>query len=116
MTDKLPAKRGRGRPPGSKNKSTIARQAIAEQSLDVVLDNMVEVLLIVAQQAKDGCKVSQKLLIDKGMPTKTIQEISTAPDAEFKVTVTTVSKDPKVIEGEAIEAAVSGSIEDGVEL
>lgn len=108
-------KRGRGRPPGSKNKSTLARQAIAENSLDIILDNLQDVLTAVVVQAKGGCLASQKLLIDKAMPTKTIQEITTAPDAEFKVTVTNNTVKPKPVEGIVVEAIVTNGVDDEAE-
>lgn len=105
MSENLPVKRGRGRPPGSKNKTTLARQAIAENSLDIILDSLQDVLTTVVHQAKNGCLASQKLLIDKAMPTKTIQEITTSPDAEFNVVVT--NNTAKEVAGVIVEATVT---------
>lgn len=54
----------RGRPQGSKNKLTLLREAQMEKQEKKLLRNYPEIMEVVIQQAKEGCRSSQKLLID----------------------------------------------------
>lgn len=72
--ENLPAKPRRGRPKGSKNRKTLLkeqiRQEIREKAGDLVLDSAEKVVQKVIAQALDGCRVSQKIIMDRFMPAR----------------------------------------------
>lgn len=58
-----------GRKKGSKNKSTILREALTH-NFEVQLEQQFsKVISVVMEQAIEGCRQSQKLLIDRVIPT-----------------------------------------------
>jgi hypothetical protein len=58
-----------GRRKGSKNKSTIVREALANDFEEELQKDFHKVIRAVIDQAIDGCRQSQKLLIDRIVPT-----------------------------------------------
>lgn len=65
-------KRKRGRPPGSKNKKTLLREAyegdIMEKMQAASASRMKAVVEAVTEQALNGCIQSQKILLDRWWP------------------------------------------------
>ena len=57
-----------GRPKGAKNKSTLLRLALTEDFDKQLEKDFKAIIRVVAEQAKDGCRQSQKLLIDRVIP------------------------------------------------
>jgi len=71
----LPAKKGPGRPKGSKNRTTVIREEVQEQAIDLIKGKVGQMFVDVMDQAlakrdeegnmvEHGCKVSQKLIAD----------------------------------------------------
>ena len=58
-----------GRKKGSKNKSTILREALTNNFEEQLEKKFKKVIKVVLDQAVDGCRQSQKLLIDRIIPT-----------------------------------------------
>lgn len=58
-----------GRPKGAKNKSTLLREALTQDFEEVLKKDFLKVVKVVVEQAKDGCRQSQKLLLDRVVPT-----------------------------------------------
>lgn len=66
-----------GRPRGSKNRKTLMRELEAKELakiVDVSKSHLVErlpsVVMVVVEQALDGCRASQKLILDRAIPAK----------------------------------------------
>lgn len=58
-----------GRKKGSKNKSTLLREALQGQFDDMLQQKARQIFDVVADQALDGCRQSQKLILDRIVPT-----------------------------------------------
>ena len=58
-----------GRQKGVKNKSTLLRLALTEDFDKELEKNFKGIIRAVAQQALDGCRTSQKMIIDRIIPT-----------------------------------------------
>lgn len=72
VTPGVPAKagnRGMGRKKGSKNKSTLLREALTNDFEQELQKDFLQVVRVVLDQAKDGCRQSQKLILDRVVPT-----------------------------------------------
>lgn len=76
MTDNVPDTRiggaqgiAPGRKKGSKNKSTILREALTNDFEEQLQTNFKRVIEVVCSQAVEGCRQSQKLLLDRVIPT-----------------------------------------------
>ena len=61
--------RGMGRKKGSKNKSTILREALTNNFEEQLEQRFKQVITVVLDQAVEGCRQSQKLLFDRVLPT-----------------------------------------------
>lgn len=99
--------KGAGRPKGSKNRATLFKEAINGDFERSLSQNFREIMGIIIQQAKEGCRPSQKLLLDK-----VVQNASTddkAPIKDFGIKIVFSDMTPKklehidVIEGEISE-------------
>lgn len=53
-----------GRTKGTLNKATLVKQAVQAEAEGILLKNAAKVIEVVVQQAKDGCRASQKLIWD----------------------------------------------------
>ena len=60
-----------GRPKGSKNKSTLVQEAIRQQSEELIIRHLPDVIEEVIQQARKGNMVAAKMLLDRAIPVKT---------------------------------------------
>lgn len=59
-----------GRPPGRKNNKTLQREALREAAIDTLSEKIGKVVEVVLHQAIDeGCRQSQKLILDRVIPT-----------------------------------------------
>ena len=58
-----------GRKKGSKNKSTLLREALTNDFEEQLKTNFIKVVNVVLEQAVDGCRQSQKLILDRVIPT-----------------------------------------------
>lgn len=58
-----------GRQKGAKNKSTLLREALTNNFEEQLSKKFHKVIEVVLEQAVDGCRQSQKLLIDRIVPT-----------------------------------------------
>ena len=96
-----------GRPKGSKNKITETREKVYKQIQSAIPEVVAEIIA----QAKDGCRISQKLLIERyiptvsqhkvehttALPTLVIQQITQQPNNQQDVIETIV------VDGEHIQ-------------
>lgn len=57
-----------GRPKGSKNKKTLLAEVLANDCEPLLASFTPQVLKIVAEQALDGCRQSQKMFLDRAIP------------------------------------------------
>jgi hypothetical protein len=62
-------KKKAGRPPGAKNKATLLREAIAGDFDRMLEQKAKRIFEVVANQALDGCRQSQKMILDRIVPT-----------------------------------------------
>lgn len=58
-----------GRKKGAKNKSTLLREALNNDFEEQLQKDFSKVVGVVIKQAKSGCRQSQKLLLDRVIPT-----------------------------------------------
>jgi len=68
VKDVVVPKKG-GRPKGAKNKTTLLREALVGDFDDMLKDKAKRIFNVVADQALDGCRQSQKMLLDRVVPT-----------------------------------------------
>ena len=68
-----------GRQKGSKNKSTLLREALTNNFEEALEKRFKKVIEVVLDQAEDGCRQSQKLLLDRVVPT-----VHATPDKDGK--------------------------------
>ena len=97
--------RPRGRPPGSKNKRTLVKEMMKGEASDLLFENLPKVMNAVIEQAMEGCRTSQKMILDRAMPAAKAIEVGT-PDGgnEFTFTVRKLEEtDIKRIKGDIIE-------------
>lgn len=59
-----------GRPKGVKNKTTLLREAVENGLQDYIHQSAKDVIQVVVKQALEGCRPSQKLLIERVIPNK----------------------------------------------
>lgn len=58
-----------GRPKGAKNKSTLLKEALRGDFDDMLVKKAKQIFNVVADQALDGCRQSQKMILDRVVPT-----------------------------------------------
>lgn len=58
-----------GRQKGAKNKSTLLREALTNDFEEQLQKDFLKIVKVVITQAKEGCRQSQKLLLDRVVPT-----------------------------------------------
>jgi len=58
-----------GRKKGSKNKSTLLREALTNDFEEQLQKDFTKVVKVVMEQAISGCRQSQKLILDRVVPT-----------------------------------------------
>lgn len=109
-TNGPPAKRGRGRPPGSKNIKTLEKEKRLQEALakagDVMLMELDGVLKAMIKKAKDGDVSAAKLILDRTIPSrKAIEHIGGGDNRKDVNIIINVEGDaPKnVIDAEVIE-------------
>ena len=103
-----------GRPKGSRNRATIAKQfAKSELAKHVtscqglVITELEGVIRVILQQAMEGCRQSQKMLLDRGLPMLRAREGEDTERGQINITINGTSvgepfKQPGlVIDGEA---------------
>ena len=61
--------RGMGRKKGSKNKSTLLKEALRGDFDKMLTQKAAQIFNVVADQALDGCRQSQKMILDRVVPT-----------------------------------------------
>lgn len=67
----------RGRPPGSKNKTSIVKEALLERSGDLMVQNLEKVVSVVIQKAEEGDLTAAKMILDRLIPVKKAVEFNT---------------------------------------
>jgi hypothetical protein len=70
-----------GRPKGAKNKSTLLKEALRGEFDEMLKKDFKKVLSVVVDQALDGCRQSQKLIIDRVVPS--VHAVSDKDDNKF---------------------------------
>lgn len=104
-------KRGRGRPRGSKNALTLLREEARRKYVDSAADlwykDVEKVAAKVLSQALEGCLPSQKMIMDRMLPSqKATEGFEGASGGDKQVTIviqTSEPAQPRIIEGETIE-------------
>ena len=103
--DKIAKKKG-GRPAGSRNKKTLVAMAVRDGLEQQLLDKGQEILQVIMDQAIDGCRPSQKMIMDRLMPTMKASDGDNKPTNSFTITIGKLEDTPQVkkIQGEVIDA------------
>ena len=105
----MPFKKGQsgnpaGRRKGTKNKSTLFKEDIAtlrEKGIGQIADSIPEVLKAVIDQAKDGCRVSQKMVLERFIPAVSHnkhEHTGTLPTLIIQQVTTEHGQPPRVID------------------
>lgn len=96
----------KGRPKGSKNKSTLALEALRSGAVDQIMDKLSDVITVVIKRAEGGDMQAAKMLLDRAIPVTRAVEIGGPGGGPMGVKIivenliTDESKNEKVIEGE----------------
>lgn len=91
-----PATRGPGRPKGSLNKKTIQREIYREAAIDLLGENLKAVAEKVIAQAIDGCRKSQKMILDRALPAaKAVDHTAGDPLKEINISFSTFTGETK---------------------
>ena len=87
------AKLGKGRKKGSKNKATLLRQKM-EQKVSIKLSKaMPAVVDVVINQSIEGCRQSQKMILDRVVPVKRADDGSAEKDHTVHITISDLTRD-----------------------
>lgn len=96
-----------GRPKGSKNKSTLALEALRSGAVDQIMDKLTDVVRVVIARAEAGDMTAAKMLLDRAIPVTRAVEIGGPGGGPMgvKIIVEKIATDTtnKVIEGEILE-------------
>lgn len=95
----------KGRPPGKPNRSTLVQEAIRQQSEELIIKYLPDVIKVVIEQAKTGNMVAAKMLLDRAIPVKKSVEISNKDGQEFGVKIIIESVVQHEMQAEEIEEA-----------
>lgn len=104
-----------GRPKGAKNKLTILREAILQDSEEMMITHFPKIVQAVIARAKEGDLTAAKMIMDRIIPVKKAVEITGKEGGEIGIRIIVEgiqqaieeddpeAKVEKVIEGEVIE-------------
>lgn len=95
-----------GRPKGSKNKTTLIKQAIEGEMVERLADDAMSVLEVTIQKAKEGDTGCIKLLLERLLPIrKANEDLDRVSTGGINIVINSVGGDNKetTIEGEIIE-------------
>ena len=112
-TLKKGAKLGKGRKKGSKNKATILREKM-ERKVSIRLSKAVPEIVdkVIEQSLKEGCRQSQKMILDRAVPIKKAEDGNEGAgrDTSVHIVISNLTRDnvaevlagatPTTIEGE----------------
>lgn len=90
-----------GRPKGSLNKQTLVKQAVLAETEGLILKDAPKVIKAVLRQAIEGCRQSQKLILDRIVPVTKAVDLSSIRGAEapvIKIVVENLISEVKQIE------------------
>lgn len=101
------SKLGKGRPKGSRNKATILREKM-ERKVSIKLSKAGPKVVdkVVDQAIKDGCRQSQKMILDRISPTKKAEDGNERGAANVTINIKTLTRDN-------VDEVVNGVVIDG---
>lgn len=102
-----------GRPKGSKNKSTIVKEALKAEAEDLLVKHLPDVVKEVIRQAKQGNMVAAKMLLDRAIPVKRAVEVTGKDGEDFGVRIVIENLMTYDSKQEDIEDVEYEEIEDG---
>ena len=89
--DKVPAKRKAGRPPGSKNKATIAREEAwdkaIEKASEQISGHLTDIVEAMCEKAKKGDVSAAKLILERSIASKKASESPQATTPNFQIII-----------------------------
>jgi len=104
----VPRKKGLpGRPLGRKNNKTLVKEAVISGLEQQMLECGEEVIGAIIKQALEGCRISQKMYLDRVMPAVKAQDAnatSKSPSINITIGKAEDSIEVKRIQGEIIDA------------
>jgi hypothetical protein len=87
------SKLGKGRKKGSKNKATLLREKM-ENKVSIKLSKAVPAIVdTVIDQSMEGCRQSQKMILDRAVPVKRADDGSTGRDTAVHITISDLTRD-----------------------
>ena len=92
----------RGRPAGSKNKSTILQEAIKGDFERSLKRNFRDIMAVLIEKAKEGDLSAIKLLFDKVVPNAAIEDKGKSK-GDMVVNISISDMEGKVIKGEVVD-------------
>ncbi len=64
----------RGRPKGSKSKTTIVSEALRTKSVDIMMKELPKIVEVVVEQARAGNLVAAKMIMDRAIPLRKAED------------------------------------------
>ena len=89
---------GAGRPPGSKNKLSLLKEAIAQDFVNLAKRESKAVFKVLAQKAKEGDPAMIKLFLDKVLPNAQTETQAVRGDFGINIVINDMRTEEKVIE------------------
>lgn len=86
----------KGRPKGTKNKETLAKQALEDKSMDLMLRELPKIVQVCIEKAKQGDMNAMKMVLDRAIPTKKAVEYSTKDGKDLGINIIVERKDDYV--------------------
>jgi len=96
----------KGRPPGSKGKLTLLREALMQDSEEIMVRHFPRIVDAVVQKAMQGDMVAAKMIMDRMIPTKKAIEFSGKDGQDFGIKIIVqqigneIENEIKTIDGE----------------
>lgn len=88
------SKLGKGRKKGSKNKATLMREAMERKTSIQISKLAPKVLKKVGEQAiKEGCRTSQKMILDRAVPIRKAEDDSGHQQATVEIVITNLTRE-----------------------
>lgn len=106
----LPIKRGRGRPPGSKNKETLFKELMQGHFQDIAVQNVERTIQVLFEKAQEGDMKAIKLVLDRVVPVSKAVDLADMEKKGLTINISVGSMEEAA--AELIEDAVFSEVEE----
>jgi hypothetical protein len=93
----------KGRPKGTKNATTIFKEAVLQGAEEVFLENIEKITQVVCQKAVEGDLTAAKMVLDRVVPVKKAVEFGTKDGKDLGINIVVKALEETVKKGELLE-------------